>query len=326
MTKKNFLSIAAMAVSAVLTGCGPATSLTIPMNLVRPAEVDMRGIRVVALGEFKLDRNVITPERERLTVGMTDTELTEHLTRVLLESGRFELADGRHSALARSYDGNEADREKLSGTALIKGQVNERYNEDITRSESKRKDEKTGKEVITHTYTRKGTATIQASLEVVDTYTSRLLKIKDFTKSASDSKSSANQSPAAINGASLFRQCREAIVRDFIRVIAPYTERVRVTFLIDEEIPELKRGYDMATVKDWDAAIGVFERAIETYSNSDLVHKAYYNLGLAYTYTDQFDRARTSLQKAYVEDPSDLYLRAIKRLNERIEDKRRLDD
>lgn len=73
-----------------------------------------------------------------------------------------------------------------------------------------------------------------------------------------------------------------------MRVIAPYTERVTVSFQTDDEIPELKGGIDMAKNGDWDVAISFFDQATENHRDSDRVHKAY-NLGLDCTYTDRFE-------------------------------------
>ena len=112
-----------------------------------------------------------------------------------------------------------------------------------------------------------------------------------------------------------------------MRVIAPYTEQVRVSFETAKEMPELDSGFNMAKLGNWDAAIEIFQKAISTYSNSPLVHKAYYNLGLSYMYTDQFDQAQTALDKAYAGKPDERkYKNAIKDLKTRIKDKRRLEE
>ena len=89
-------------------------------------------------------------------------------------------------------------------------------------------------------------------------------------------------------------------------MIVPYTERVKVSFETDKEMPELRRGFKMAKSGNWNAAI------------------AYYNLGLCYTYADQFDMALTVLEEAYFRNPVNKYQKAIDELNVRIEDKRRL--
>lgn len=106
----------------------------------------------------------------------------------------------------------------------------------------------------------------------------------------------------------------------------PYTERVHVSFETEKEMPELERGFRMIKLGNWDAALDIFQRATEIYPNSPLVHKAYYNLGLSYMYTDQFDQARTALEEAYARKSEAKYLNATKKLNVRIENKRRLEE
>lgn len=99
-----------------------------------------------------------------------------------------------------------------------------------------------------------------------------------------------------------------------------------LSFETDKEIPELERGFRMVKLGNWDAALDIFQRVTETYPNSPLIHKAYYNLGLGYMYTDQFDQARTALEQAYARKSEGKYLKAIEKLNVRIEDKRRLEE
>ena len=54
-------------------------------------------------------------------------------------------------------------------------------------------------------------------------------------------------------------------------MIVPYTERVLVSFETDKEIPELERGFRMVEVDNWDAAIDIFQKVVETYSSSPLI-------------------------------------------------------
>ena len=115
-------------------------------------------------------------------------------------------------------------------------------------------------------------------------------------------------------------------MRSLVRMIVPYTERVYVSFETDKEMPELERGFRMVDAGNWDAALNIFQNATEIYSNSPEVHKAYYNLGLSYMYTDQFDQARTALQEAYARKSSGKYRNAILELNRRMEEKHRLDE
>ena len=97
-------------------------------------------------------------------------------------------------------------------------------------------------------------------------------------------------------------------------------------FETDGKMPELERGFKKAETDDWTAAIDLFQQATEAYSNSDVVHKAYYNLGVSYLYTDQFGQARTALEEAYARKAEKRYKKAVEQLDVRIEDKQRLEE
>ena len=67
----------------------------------------------------------------------------------------------------------------------------------------------------------------------------------------------------------------------------------------------------MAKLGNWDAAIDIFQEVTRAYSSSPMVHRAYYNLGLSYMYSDRFDEAKAALEEAYVEKPESKYKKAI---------------
>ena len=161
---------------------------------------------------------------------------------------------------------------------------------------------------------------------MTDGRTKEVLTIKNFTREASNSETRENAYPKSIDKDRLFKSCRAQLVQSFIRVIVPYTEMVRVAFETDDKMPELERGYNMVKEGNWDAAIDLFSQTTEIYSNSPLVHKAYYNLGVSYMYTDQFDQGLSALEEAYAIKAEGKYQKAMTALNRRIEDKRRLEE
>ena len=256
----------------------------------------------------------------------------------LFESERFEVLDHESLKMSLSQNnlvmssltdgGNEEEIRKIfSNLALISGNVSAYdYDEDVTDEDVERKDKETGKVTTTRTYYREGTARVSVSLRVVDLRTSKILANKKFTEFQTERKSKKNSRPGPINRTPLFEACREEIIGSFMRMIIPYTERVYVAFESAKEMPELASGFNMAKRGNWDAAIDIFQRVTETYPDSPLVHKAYYNLGLSYMYADRFDNARTALEEAYVGKPESKYKKAIDELNVRIEDKRRLEE
>ena len=108
---------------------------------------------------------------------------------------------------------------------------------------------------------------------------------------------------------------------------ASFTENVAVSFAMDDKMPELKHGYDMAKIGDWDEAITIFQSAVEKYKHSrNKVDKAYYNLGLGYMVTNQFDEARENFEIAYRIQAEDKYARALQKLDQRIEEMQQLQE
>ena len=303
-------------------GCG--TSIRVPV--IRPAEINLKSYGTIALGEIKAQGDIKAQEDISdiklgpLSINISNKEdkkdfyFTLQLTQAL-KATRFKVL---------AYDGLITSSE--GGVAVVSGQIDYEYDEDMTKSESKKKDKKTGEVKTTLTYTRKGSAKVKAVLQVIDGRTKEILTIKDFTREASDSEKRENAYPKSIDKDRLFKSCRVQIVQSFIRVIVPYTEMVSVAFETDDKMPELERGYNMVKEGNWDAAIDLFSQATEIYSNSPLVHKAYYNLGVSYMYMDQFDQARSALEEAYARKAEGKYQKAITSLNRRIEDKRRIEE
>lgn len=321
MKRTQLFNLTLLLISILFMGCG--ASLRVPV--IRPAEINLKSYDTIALGEIKTE--IKTQEEttdfklgplsiniSRKNKDKKDFYFTSQLTQAL-KATRFKVL---------SYDGLITPSE--GGVAVISGHIDYDYDEDMTKSESKKKDKKTGEVKTTLTYTRKGSATVKAVLQVIDGRTKEVLTIKNFTKRASDSERRENSYPKSIDRDRLFKSCREQIVQSFIRVIVPYTEMVSVAFETDDKMPELERGFNMVKEGNWDAAIDFFSQTTEIYSNSPLVHKAYYNLGLGYMYTDQFDQGLSALEEAYAIKAEGKYQKAIEALDRRIEDKRRLEE
>ncbi len=96
----------------------------------------------------------------------------------------------------------------------------------------------------------------------------------------------------------IYEAIRKEVIEEFIRELGTYTEEIKVNFLTDESIPELKDGLSLAKNQQWDKAIEVFKDAISKHPNDANIHKAYYDLGLAYEHSYMFEEARTNLEKA----------------------------
>ncbi|KAA3618100.1 MAG: hypothetical protein DWQ05_08640 [Calditrichaeota bacterium] len=299
----------------ILIACS-SSRLSIPVT--RPAEINLKGFDKIAIGEID---------------GRGSRQLTDELTLALFKSKRFEVLDRQHlDAILKEHslslsglvdESTAVEVGKLIGTAaLIFGNITEYdYSEELThRDETNKKTKKTIRK-----WQRKGTSKVTATLQVVDLATGKIIAISKLEKAQSATKYSDVKRPAKVDKNALFSQCRENIVRKFMREIAPYTERVSVAFETDDKMPELQQGYNMAKIGNWDEAIISFQTAVKKYKNGQLkVDKAYYNLGLGYMYTDRFTEARQNFELAYKRKAEGKYEQAIKKLNRRIEEKRRL--
>ena len=315
--RKYSLAFAAT-LPCLIVGCG-STGLTVPV--MRPAEVNLSDIEKIAVGDIR---------------GKQGASFSAELTKALFNTGRFDMLD--HANLERRLSANNLTLEVFFGggnqqqvkevfgaTAFISGDITTLdYDEKISKSESSKKDKKTGKETVTRTYTRKGTARMAATLQLVDLRTSQILMIKEFTAKKTKKERSVNDPrPDRIDRSPLFRSCRREMIKAFVRMITPRMESVRVAFETDGKIPLLQQGFGKIRVGNWQAAIDLFRQGTES-PQSEVVHKAFYNLGLAYLYTDEFDKSRIAFREAYARKPDKKYVQALRSVDARIAERRRL--
>jgi tetratricopeptide (TPR) repeat protein len=100
---------------------------------------------------------------------------------------------------------------------------------------------------------------------------------------------------------------RGEVIDAFIYELYPHEEYYKAKFYKDSDMPELQDGIAHATIGRWDEAIDLFHKAAEKYPNHENVHKAYYNLGIAYKWNNMFAEARKNLEEAYLRKNSSEY-------------------
>jgi TolA-binding protein len=104
---------------------------------------------------------------------------------------------------------------------------------------------------------------------------------------------------------------RKVLIRDFVATLRLHPEK-RVMGLFEEEgIPELKEGVGFARKGNWAAAIASFQAGAERHPKSEMLHKAYFNLGVAFEYDHDFEKALTSLRLADELAPNEGYAAEI---------------
>jgi len=269
----------------VAAGCAP--SMMVPVT--RPAEINLRGINKIAIGEVRGDGGQV---------------ITDLLTTKLFESGKFEVVDRanldrimkEHSLnLSGAVDEKTASQlGKLVGAAvLVFGNIS-MFKYDMKASKGDPWKDKQGNYHQTHY--KKGIGKVNATLQVVGLTTGTVLAAKTITRQAEDQKSADNEWPEDPDRDAVMGAAVNDTVATFIKMIAPYTDYVNVTFAKnDSKLPELEKGVNFAKAGQWNDAIEQFKTATQ----KDPTHQgAHWNLGLAYEYTNQFDKAEESLKTA----------------------------
>ena len=296
--------------SILITSCG-TTKFTVPIK--RPAEINLSGFKKIAIGEI---------------TGKGSQDLTEELTMALFNSKRFEVLDRQHlNKMLQEHNLNMSGLvnketaaklgELIGSSALIFGRLAKYdYDEELT------KDDWQDNKGNWHTsYYRNGIAKMDASLQVTDLTTGKIMAIKKLYSEYKDSKSATDAYPDKINSEKLLLKCRDNIVNQFMKVIAPYTENVEVTLLDDDEVPEFKKAIRNIKMGDWLEAQSLYQEAVNKYPTNPKVH---YNLGVVYEYNGNFDQAAEQFKKAYSIEENDLFLEELENCKKRKIEQERL--
>jgi len=104
---------------------------------------------------------------------------------------------------------------------------------------------------------------------------------------------------------------RGEVIDAFMYELYPHEEFYKAKFYKDSDMPELQDGIAHANIGRWEEAIDIFYKVAEKYPNHENVHKAYYNLGIAYKWQNMFVEARENLEKAYLLKNSSEYYNEI---------------
>src|SRR5262249_6000163 len=147
---------------------------------------------------------------------------------------------------------------------------------------------------VVHTLT--GRARVSASFKVVDVSTGALIVAKTYDESREDTNRATDRRPPAIDRDALYKMARHAIVKGFMHAIAPHKEYMDANFLTDGDLPQLEGGIGYAKRGDWKKAQDAFNGGIQDAErnpkiNAKVLAKAYWNLGLAYEYAGDYDKA-----------------------------------
>ncbi len=326
-SKKVTQGILASIILIILNACG---TIKVPVTMMHPAEINMSPYKQIAIGEIRGDHG---------------RDFSNGIKNRLVESGNFKVVDRskmnqimRELNLSQSdltASGNRAKLGKmLSASALVSGYLDGKYKEDRSSKKgtctevlgdgSKRKYSCT-------TYYLKGTYSTNGSIDVVDVETGEILRSKPLGAAYVSSTSATDARPTAIDKDSLYTKCLSDNVEIFLKSIVPWDERVMVPFEKDGDIPELERGINQAKMGEMEEAIKIFARAAQAAETNGQIEaksiaNAYWDLGLAYKYTWQLDKAIKAFKKAYTFDPDEDYINEKKHTETLKAEKRKLQE
>ena len=308
MFKLKYFSI--FIVLSMLIGCG---TKSVMMTVVRPAEINLKGYDKIAVGQVLNPRGKINTHSE---------DLAEELTSQLVSSGRFDVVDRQHlkqiiqeQSLAVSGmidESNAPQLGKLLGVSvMVFGRIQEDgYKEEITKDKPY-KDKKGVKHQRHH---RRGKYIYNVSLKLIDVETGKILTAKNLSVLKTAKKSAIDKNPDKIDRTALYTQSVSSLGKKFIRLIAPYTERVNANFETDDALPEVDRAVAMFKVGEWPDGMDLLKSATKKKKlEREVKGKTFYNLGLAQVYQGQYDLAIENIKKAIKYNPdSSRYMNALR--------------
>lgn len=272
-------------------------------KVLKPAEVDLGPVTSLAVTELK--GNAGPKARSLVIERLNESGRFKLINRADLASALKEL-NFQNSGIVNTSTARSIG--KMYGVdALIVGTLDTTYSVENGSSKSQDKDGR----VVT-TYSQKGTVTAEGSLGVIFLETGQFLAFKDIFAQKDDTNSSSSGSPTQVNQPELEKQALNAGVETFVQSISPHYQMVKINFASPES-EDGKRAKDRAKRGNWPEAVSYFEKEAKDFPESD---GSWYNLGLAYQYNRQFQKALKAYEKAYDLDSKKKYDEAIQNLAE----------
>jgi hypothetical protein len=172
------------------------------------------------------------------------------------------------------------------------------------------------------TYTKQGTASVAATIQVTNLSTGTIVAMKNISKSVERTNKAENAWPANPDRNAMLSEAVNGAVASFVRMIAPYTDYVSVSFAKNElKMPELDQGVTYAKSGLWPEAAEQFKAAT---SRNPSYQAAWWDLGIAYEYGYRFSEAEEAFKQAAKIGPCDKCGREIQNVRSLADQRKRL--
>ena len=318
-SQRRLAMIFGLAAIVLTSAC---SHVNVPVQVTRPAEINLSQYKKIAVGPFQGKRDVPSNVFEALVLavqtlgdaakssnqafqnswqGQKDdgSDVAQNVFNSLTQTGRFSMIDFSVIPNARA-----------SGDAvlMVSGTVADKEFSSRVTSEQKKT-----KEGAPYTrFTRSSEAIYNVNIKLVDISTGAIYLSRRYPCRRSTSTTQNDKRPSKLGSREiheLYDECKGEIAGAFAKAVAPYTETVFAAFAKIEESPATEAGISHAKVGNWDAAIASFETvpATQSMAEPEVQAKTWWNLGLAYEYNFQFGKAQEMVQKAYGLYPDSRY-------------------
>lgn len=320
--------------------CAPTK---VPVRVMKPARVDLKGIHRVAVTEFSgpdqsgelavsilntklLNSNYFDVlEREKLQdvmqeyrlsmAGITDPDNAKKIGQLLGVDGIITGAVTAYSVEDES--GKERIKERIwTGKYEKDAKGNFIYEKDIFGKKHKKKVYR--QQFVTHYYKiRRGTVTV--TFRVVDVRTGEILTAKTYSRNYTGSKVRDGRGRLKARDA-ILTDLTNAVVGEFVKDIAPYNVVLKRVILGGPG--PIDMGKKMAKNNLWPEATKMWEQAVKVFPNKP---EAFYDLGLAYEVQGRLKDAEKLYRKAVQLKPDKLFMKALSNVRQAERERLRLE-
>ncbi len=315
----------------LLAACGP-TMLQIPIR--KPAEIDVEGIRKIAIVDFQGPNGSGALASSLLTTNLLSDRFYQIFERTKID----QILEEHKLAMAGIVDENSARKVGLllGADALIFGQVvTYKFDPDelgvekvekqvgtgkyriVTRGKKKVREEIKKTVLADQSYIiRRGSASI--TVRMVNVESGQLVASKAISKSYDSGKVVEGRKKLKAKGAILHDMLAE-IMKEFAQIISPHIVLEKLPF--EKGKGPLKVGVQYAKNGLWEEAIKAFYTSVKQQPANASAH---YNFGLANMVVGKFSLAEEEFKKAIVLKNKSIYFSALSRVKKFREDQNRL--
>jgi len=294
----------------MLAGC---STVRVPVTVTHPAEIDVSKYSNVSVVNMRS--------------GSAGQKFSSELRKRFLEDKRFTVIDiDRMNALLRNgqalkaaaQDSSDDEISTMIRTSfMINGYLIGNFSDKVESEKTECYKDK--KKYSCTKYTRKAEYDLAGDLNIGGGLKGELVRTEKIKKTINRQTSEYDGTPDKISQSTLEDIAISEAVNEFMKKISAWDEKVRVPFVKDKKIPQLETGIQQMQTGNTDEAIKIFNEAAKEAEAMGLepesIANAFWDLGLAYEYTWQFDKANEAFNNAYMVNSEDRYLEEQNNVN-----------